>query len=427
MVTETISFACPACGVKLTIPGQLAGIVGPCPSCQTQIQAPQPATVIPNTLQQAAGVVPIPAGPTPVKPEPRQRPQRPEQLETLTKPVAEMPPSTSTDSRIPPAAPMPKRSKKHLMSIFVPLFFLAASAAVMFGVLMFLKKRPDQPMDRKVKNDAEKVRMILEEDLTKKKPTPAKGAPATLPVPPVEMPKMPEISEPTDAGIDIPNDTAEAPPGVSSLRVLEKFLRTSTLTERMPMIESRLNEAELAGTCLAGPLKTTLNISTEVQETNALEKVTEVYFNVDFEEDDGTINPQTILVRTRGTAEPKVVVDPFLDLYGGRLAEYTKTPTKDAGNFQVIVSAVPSCHDSHVPNREKKRTLKLMSRDNTREIARAYFGKQSKIAEMLENDVSGLRYGQAQACTLMLRWNMEEDPEKPYLEALLVRALDWNP
>jgi len=264
----------------------------------------------------------------------------------------------------------------------------------------------------------------MDDDPPISEPSPAPSAPTTLPVPQPEVPAVPNTP---DAGIDIPSIGEEQPTGVSSLRVLEKFLRTSTLAERLPMIESRLSEDELAKTCLAGPLKPAPNISTDVQESNALEKITDIFFHVDFQELDGAINPQTILVRTRGVAEPKVVVDPFLDLYGGRLAEYAKSPVEHAGDFQVIVSAGAFCYDDQVPNREKKRTLKLMSRDNSREIARAYFGKHSKIGEMLENHESGLRYGQAQACTVLLRWNTEEDPEKPYLEALLIRALDWNP
>jgi len=321
---------------------------------------------------------------------------------------------------------MPKHSKKHWLRILVPLFFLAASVAVMFGVLMFLKKQPKQPGERKASIDSEKVRIIMD-DMPQPTPLPEKPTPPSLPVPEPEMPEMKEIQEMPDDGIDVPEDNNDEAPGVSSLRILEKFLRTSTLAERLPIIESRLSEQELANTCLAGQLYPTLDISTDLQECNALEKVTDVYFNVDFEEADGQINPQTILVRTRGDAEPKIVVDPFLDLYGGRLAEYAKAPVDHAADFQVLVSAGAFCYDDYVPNREKKRTLKLMSRDNSREITRAFFGKQSKIGEMLEDHASGLRYGQAQACTLFLRWNTEEDPEKPYLEALLIRALDWNP
>jgi hypothetical protein len=67
-----------------------------------------------------------------------------------------------------------------------------------------------------------------------------------------------------------------------------------------------------------------------------------------------------------------------------------------------------------------------MARDGPTEISRAYFNRASKIGAMLQDDSSGLRYGQSIACTLVLRWNTEEDPERPFLEAIDIKALDWN-
>ena len=193
------------------------------------------------------------------------------------------------------------------------------------------------------------------------------------------------------------------------------------------MIETDTPEAELAASCLAGPLPPAPTMLLEFQESNPMEKVVDFYYSVDFKTDDGRVNPQTILVRTRGNGTPKVVVDPFLDLFGGRLAAYAAKPGEKAGVFQVIASALATCTNADVPNREKKLTLKLLPRDNAKEIAEAYFSKISKIGEMLEDGTYSLSYGKAKACTVMLRWNTEEDPKMPYLEALLIKNLDWNP
>jgi hypothetical protein len=76
---------------------------------------------------------------------------------------------------------------------------------------------------------------------------------------------------------------------------------------------------------------------------------------------------------------------------------------------------------------EKKYTLKLLPRDNSKEIALAYFSKMSKIHEMLEDGTYSLSYGKAKSCTVMLRWNTEDNAEYPYLEAIALKALDWNP
>ena len=211
------------------------------------------------------------------------------------------------------------------------------------------------------------------------------------------------------------------------MEVLEKFLAATTLAERLPLIETQTPEAELAKSCLAGPLPGTSRIEIDSQETNAEEQVVDSYQNVDFDAPDRPINPQVILVRTRGSADPKVVVDPFLDSFGGRLAAYAKAPSDKPGYFQVIVSALASCNDEHVPNREKKLTLKLLPQDNSKEIVKAYFSRQSKIHELLENGTYNLSYGKAKACTVMLQWNVEEQPDKPYLEALSIKAFDWNP
>jgi hypothetical protein len=111
----------------------------------------------------------------------------------------------------------------------------------------------------------------------------------------------------------------------------------------------------------------------------------EYYYSVDIQTAGSSANPQTILVRARGNNEPKVVVDPFLDLFGGRLAAYAVEPSDATGTFQVIASALATCTDPKVPDRQKKLTLKQLAQENTKEIASAYFGKQSDIGRMLED------------------------------------------
>ena len=85
------------------------------------------------------------------------------------------------------------------------------------------------------------------------------------------------------------------------------------------------------------------------------------YHQLDFDAGENRTNPHTILVRIRGSAKPKVVVDPFLDSYGGRLADYAKSPTDKAEFFQVIVWPLASCYDERVPNHDKKRKYLIFS------------------------------------------------------------------
>jgi len=308
------------------------------------------------------------------------------------------------------------REKARFVRFLGPAAFLVATGGMVFGVLTILKNQAKEPVSPV--NYPE--RRIAPDPIPTVRPAPTPQPIPTLPVP---TPELPSIMAPPP---EIPEGMEPVNPGKAAMEVLEKFLSAKTLAERLPLIETQTPEAELAKSCLAGPLPEATYLN-DARETNAVEQVTDSYYTVDFSNVKPEVALQTILVRGRGSSEPKIVVDPFLDSYGGRLAAYAKTPTEKTGIFQVIVSAVASCNDENVPNREKKLTLKLLPRDNAKEIARAYFGRQSKIGTMLEDGTYSLSYGKAKACTVVLRWNMEDRPETPYLEATELRSLDWNP
>ena len=222
-------------------------------------------------------------------------------------------------------------------------------------------------------------------------------------------------------------EVAPASPAMAALAVLEKFLAATTLAERLPLMETKTPEVELATSILRGPLPELFSILIDAQEQNSAEEVTDIYYNVNFAGSDAQIDRHTILMRIRGSAEPKVVADPLLDSLGGRLLAYLSRPADKTGVFQVIVSALASCNNLAVPSHEKKLTLKLLAREDSKEIAQAYFGRQSKIRAMLEDGSFRLSYGKARPCTVLLRWNLEENPAKPYLEVLDIQHFDWNP
>ncbi|MCU0749671.1 MAG: hypothetical protein MUF13_09025 [Akkermansiaceae bacterium] len=327
------------------------------------------------------------------------------------------------------------------------VLFLVMAGALFLGVMKFLKvDRNNPPAGSIPTNPPDTTAADAPKDApatsgTTTDPAPKAGsetekAPAPAPAPdktsqtpkqPAALP-TPASQQPTliEPAPELPEGLEAKSPGMEALAVLEKFLTASSLAERLPLMETKTPEAELATSILSKPLPPAPKMLLEYQESNNVEGVVDFYYNVDFETDSGP-NLQTILVRTRGGGEPKVVADPFLDLFGGRLAAYAAKPTDKAGEFQVIVSAVASCMDPKIPNREKKLTLKLLPRDNTKEIALAYFGKMSKIHEMLEDGTYSLSYGKAKSCTVMLRWNTEDNAEYPYLEAIALKALDWNP
>lgn len=300
------------------------------------------------------------------------------------------------------------------------LVFLLAAGALIYGVHAILTMEP--ATEGAAKTSTSLKPSPSPEEARQSGPATANSGIRALPTP---EPEQPTLIEPPP---ELPDGIEARPPGMEALAVLESFLTAKTLEERMPLIETKTPAEELATSCLAGPLPATSNVYMEYQESNPLEEVVDFYYTVDFVNPDQRDMRQMILVRTRGTTDPKVVVDPFLDLYGGRLAAYAATPSENSGIFQVIIYAVATCLEPDIPEPEKKRTLKLLASENSsREIAMATFGKQSKIGEMLEDGTYNISYGKAKPCTVMLRWNTEDAPKHPYLEALTIKALDWNP
>ena len=485
MANDSITFHCPACSIKLTVPGSLAGVIGPCPSCQNQIQAPYPAAAPPQTpapyevpapqqapvyypapapqqvpvsdqapttyqlpvqqlhapaapqpssLQPTTDVdyplpvppVVIPAPPTEshnpalVRPEPRQLPTRTSNAEPVARPMPER-------IREPELASAKKAKKHHshsrnfLVRLFVPLLTIIAIIGVVYGVLKILKNNGTSLYPPRTTTPAGTSQ------------TPEDGVhshpfqPQDVKMPdvlPVSDPLQPIIVEPPP---DLPSGLDVANPGLEAEDVVHAFLAAKTLSERLPMLETKTPETELKNSCLAGPLPTSSGVVMEFRETNPVEQVIDFYFGVDFDAGENRVNPHTVLVRKRGTGTPKIVADPFLDCFGGRLAAYASQPTDKAGIFEVIVSPLAECNDSKIPKSDKKHTLKLLARDQAKEIARAYFGKQSKIGHMLEDRTYSLSFGKALPCTVMLRWNTEDNKQIPYLEALDITSLDWNP
>ena len=294
--------------------------------------------------------------------------------------------------------------------------FLLGATALIFGVASVLRNQTKGDL---LKNTAQAPAKTI---LTRSADAP-EPAIERLPSLPVTAPEQPSIVQPVP---DLPEGLEAKSPNDYAEEALAKFLAARTLAERLPLLETKTPGPELAASALAGPLPLASHTA-EAVENNPVEQVADFYHKVEFDAGENRKKAQTILVRIRGSSPAKIVTDPFLDTYGGRLAAFAKAPSDKSGVFQVIVWPLASCFDERVPDREKKLTLKLLPQEDSKEIAMAYFSRQSKIAEMLEDGTYSLSYGRAKACTVVLRWNMEENPDMPYLEAIELKRLDWNP
>ncbi|WP_200266966.1 hypothetical protein [Luteolibacter pohnpeiensis] len=305
--------------------------------------------------------------------------------------------------------------RRPILRMLIPIFGILILAAIVSGLCMFLMHRKTDPLP-----------LTNAEDLQPTSPPKASPPPEELSSIGGDAPSAPETPDALPAPKESPDFAQVAK---QAGEVLNQFLNAQSLEERLPLIETKADPTTLQDTVLAKPMPPVQRSVVEMQQPpDPIENLIDTYFSVAFRTENNGTDQQLILVRTRQSANPKVVVEPFLDLYGGRLKQFCETPVSKAETFEVVASALANCYNEAVPNREKKMAIKLMAHDNTRPIAEAYFSsKHSQIADLLSDDLSGFRYGQAQPCTILLRWNTEEDPEKPFIEALDISALNWNP
>jgi hypothetical protein len=308
-----------------------------------------------------------------------------------------------------------------LLRSVMPLLFAGAAAVFILVVMKVLKKQ----------------------GISTEPPPSTKTAAAT---PAVEKtPKSTEESKttgqpPIQATTTSRTDANESPPPApveqmalrpsassEAIAVLESFLKASSLEERIPIIETKETEGDLVDSILAAPLPSFRNLVLYSQESFPLENIVDFYYTFEFINKDGSADPQTVVVRRRGGLNPRVLADPFLDLYGGRLAAYASKPQSKGQLFHAIVYPLPSCNDPRIPDRQKKLTLRLYPHEHSAHVTHAYASRISKIGEMLTNGSYDLSYGKPKACVILLGWNTEESPDVPYLEALDISAFHWNP
>ncbi len=238
------------------------------------------------------------------------------------------------------------------------------------------------------------------------------------------------LSAPPTAGqqaLEDPPDNNQKT-GVKAFDTLEQFLAASTLEERLGIIETSLTPEELATTPLAGPLPA-INIETYPQELNPIEKATDFFYGVTFLSGNKEQQRHMMLVRTRGDGDPKIVVAPFLDLYGGRLHAFIMDPaSKEGPVFHAIIRAIRGRVPEGAPEKRNMFTLKLLSddTDNAETIGEVAVNLNSPVGRKYREPSPELYWGRATRCMIRLEWN-RDDPQKPYLEALDIPRLDWNP
>jgi predicted RNA-binding Zn-ribbon protein involved in translation (DUF1610 family) len=370
MENDHLRFACPSCGTNLTLPAAVAGVEGPCPQCGSVIRAPRPRAV---RLEVAEGAPP------------------------RVKPVAAAY-QMASQPLVPSTAMLSKRRALRRRCVL----------AGVIGVLMVA------------------VVVVTQQGQSNEEPPAVAGSPKTELAKPQPLPQSPPRTK-KDPALDprVPPEGTDVHTLIQeSAAVMGEFLMAGTLEERLPLIETKTPGEELERGVLRQIIKPRQRFQSLEVKFDKVEGWSEVLFRGELELPTGGAETHLLMVRKRGTQRPKVVVDPFLDGYGGRLREFASKPTEGQRNFQVIASIFGFCSDANVPEPESKFTAKLSVSPARSEIAEAYFGKFSPVKERLEK--LGVRYGHSTGATLALRWNTEDDPAKPFLEVVNVTSLDWD-
>lgn len=416
----------------------MAGISGPCPSCSATIQAPKARVEAPpaETTVQPAPAPALESEPT-LEPEPSTeqniRPSsREESTRTFIRPVPRTKPERNETKEIEAHlstldASLRPRQKIGLtgrdssetrtvrsIRILVPLFFIIAGGTLVYGLCYyFLPGGPGESYRSNIVPPTE-PQLDLQPDLN--------GSGYVPPMPTIR-PGTTRSIEPVE---DPPPISANGADAIDAESLLNRFLETKTLEERLPMIDPPMTADQLQGTILSEPFPEAIGVSSETPAFDPIEKLTHFPFRVSFQGGEGSVVDYTIVVRKRADLAPQVAVQPLLDLLGGRLAKFAATPTAGVHTFHAVIEAMPRCFEENVPEPSKKFTYKLSACDIGRSTARAYARLSSSLAEELSDPNSRIRWGKRIRATITLQWNATEDPSQPYIELLEIKSLDWN-
>ncbi|WAC19713.1 hypothetical protein OVA24_21065 [Luteolibacter sp. SL250] len=371
---DHLGFTCPRCGVDLVVPASAAGVEGPCPRCGGVIRAPR------------------------FTPKPEEIPVR---LEVVEEPMARAKPLAGfqpvAQQTFVESTAMRSDRKSSLRRTLLTAVIVVGLVSIVAGFLVAQDGKADSRVPKQATVKAQAAPPKQDDPSGEREPSPAR-----------DLQVAPE-------GMDVHEFVAR------SAEVLGAFLVARNLEERQPLMECRTPPEELGKSVLAGPLESTGNFESLEVKFDKVIGTNEVLFKCGFRSVEGRPDSSLVLVRARGSQEPKVVADPFLDTYGGRFGAFAATPGGDVVKFRVVATIFEFCSDETIPAHDLKYTMKIAVAPGSPDLAKAYFGKSSPLREKLER--LGVRYGQGVGATVSLRWNMEGTP---HIEVIDVDSLDWS-
>ncbi|MCU0797803.1 MAG: hypothetical protein MUF31_17920 [Akkermansiaceae bacterium] len=377
---------------------------------------PQPAQAAPPPAKE--NLENLPERPS-VKPAPRGIPEpRPPKGITVRHHTSDVPPRGQT------AAPGNARSPLAMFArLVVPILLIFAAGTVVYMVID-ANRRAGENMG-----------------VPQAQPT-AGGTGAETPLPSIDAPPAPTPAgtgkveeapvvprpapEPAPLPAPLPPDPAEVSGALEATRLVEKFLTTTSLEERLPHLEPDLPAKDFEGSFLTGVLPPHEGINPELALRNQAEGFIDFPFVTTFRMPDASDRELMIVVRKRAEEAPRILSRPFFDLLDRRLDAFAAKPVEGPPQeFRAVVEAIPRVFEDGIPDSGDKFTYKLSSSGTGPEILRAYASMKSPLAENLYSPESQLRWGIRLPCTVTLQWNLKEDPAQPYVELKEIRSVGW--
>ncbi len=372
---EVIKFTCPHCETRLTVPANLAGIEGPCPKCRESICAPKPR-------------VPIPVPSRPTSPQPAAAPQHAQEIPPL------------------PTRPQYTRHKGSWLGLIVPFFFLALTMGVIFT--LFFKASPKKSESLPRCSESVRTNPLA--------PSEASGPVILKPISPEVAPlPTPIVRDQTE------EETSQNGELVLQAReVLASFLEASDLAGRWPILTtSHRSDTALAQCSLAGSLPD--HSTPLLVHTRSSANLFESFFSITF----GKPSPPLTLhaIRTLDQNETKVNTDAFLDAYQQKLLKLAKTPSGKIERSTALISYASFSFDD-IPFSDKMALVEFHHSfaKESPPFTKAYVTRSSDT--FLKIKTLG-NPGDVIPCSLSLGWELEADPERPFLKVLQLDSPGW--
>lgn len=246
MSPENYTFACPACGIHLSVPRSLAGVRGPCPQCHHEIVAPEPVErTFPTPFADPPAAVPPATTAAPPATAPPAMAVKASARHTVSSTEQEPVPSRIADAEAPRAASRGKRRGSSRWAVVCGLLIilgLAAAAGLSFlppGTLQTWMARLGWSTPGTIplpkaedSQDANDSPGIADQDLS---PSPPEAAPPPPPIGPLETRTVPEAAAPDPAVPAAPvspsavaGSAPPATPGPTHTKKEDPALQTTT-------------------------------------------------------------------------------------------------------------------------------------------------------------------------------------------------------